>query len=732
LCGNRSTTVAVNFTVFESTCYGHALSSPPTYFARKNQGTASITLNSDVTISGGGTYTGELPAKIVISVTSDAVPNIFSWAKTSMPLSVSSVVYRGYGLHDDMTATLHFSKYFADIDAPPAYIIDIDTVTLGSNDTFKWKFDGGFDSPSTSITPGEPQQLKNSGIWITFEHGTGHYVADRWTVQLQPTVTEHFAIPINASNQHIIDSVAVTFTSVSGLTVGDSYTIAISDTGSISENWCECASPLYVGQFCESLGVELSTAAAYNGSTVEAGTPKGCKNGQYTKVSSSYHIETGCQQDCVTSNCVLGCYTGAEVFHPTVTDEITCLAQEFAAGATGVASTMQWQHCKGGFRYQAASGRCINHERKLCNPGFFLRSEGVCINHEESICEDGCTLYALATTPVSYRCKCVSNVHCNHLTGYTQAGFDCVPNAPCSDGFTFRSETGTCLSHNASICSTDTAGLSPARYEGVYQFNDLLVTGAPSDTSEVYTIEITSEGTPDQFSCIQAELSGQGITAGAQIMAGTVAVQFGSTTGHTIGDQWVLKAALVPEEAGTFVGSAINDASFSGSADGATSSDWTFIVTIDSIGGTDTFSWSRSAGGSGAAVSITGRPQKLFGGIFVTFGATTGHNLGESWTSTAKLGWLPVTFLPSNSFAGFSGAHFSGSFSGQTPLLLRFGWRLIACQTLSSGKSQGHSHGQNQASPSPQVLTTLRMVLVLHSTARRATEMGRRGAPARL
>jgi hypothetical protein len=177
-------------------------------------------------------------------------------------------VYTGHGLFNDLTATLHYSKYFADIDAPPAYIIEIDTVTLGSNDTFKWKVDGGTYSLSTQITPRQAQRLEGSGIWITFDHGTGHYMTDRWTVHLQPTVTKHTSIPINASTQHIVDSVSVNFTSVSGLLLGTSYTIAISDSGSIAKDWCECASPLYTGPFCESLGVELSHAAAYNGSAI--------------------------------------------------------------------------------------------------------------------------------------------------------------------------------------------------------------------------------------------------------------------------------------------------------------------------------------------------------------------------------------------------------------------------------------------------------------------------------
>ncbi len=66
-------------------------------------------------------------------------------------------------------------------------------------------------------------------------------------------------------------------------------------------------------------------------------------------------------------------------------------------------------------------------------------------------------------------------------------------------------------------------------------------------------------------------------------------------------------------------------------AQGATD---TITVTIDSTGPTDTFSWHTVAGPVTSGVPITGVSQSLAYGSKVVFGATTGHQLGDSWTYT--------------------------------------------------------------------------------------------------
>lgn len=85
----------------------------------------------------------------------------------------------------------------------------------------------------------------------------------------------------------------------------------------------------------------------------------------------------------------------------------------------------------------------------------------------------------------------------------------------------------------------------------------------------------------------------------------------------------------------TFKGAAaLNDMTAAGPYTGLT--DGTFTVTISSTGTPDTFSWAETGGsaGSGGPTSMTGGAQALTDGISITFGATTGHKLGDSWTFT--------------------------------------------------------------------------------------------------
>jgi len=58
-----------------------------------------------------------------------------------------------------------------------------------------------------------------------------------------------------------------------------------------------------------------------------------------------------------------------------------------------------------------------------------------------------------------------------------------------------------------------------------------------------------------------------------------------------------------------------------------------YRVQIDLAAGTDTFKWSNDNGSSWEVedVTITGSAQTLENGIEVTFGATTGHTLGDKW-----------------------------------------------------------------------------------------------------
>lgn len=62
-----------------------------------------------------------------------------------------------------------------------------------------------------------------------------------------------------------------------------------------------------------------------------------------------------------------------------------------------------------------------------------------------------------------------------------------------------------------------------------------------------------------------------------------------------------------------------------------------YQVDIDTIGAVDTFRWSHDGGATweAALVAITGLAQTLEYGVTVTFGAVTGHAVGDNWAFTA-------------------------------------------------------------------------------------------------
>jgi len=81
-----------------------------------------------------------------------------------------------------------------------------------------------------------------------------------------------------------------------------------------------------------------------------------------------------------------------------------------------------------------------------------------------------------------------------------------------------------------------------------------------------------------------------------------------------------------------FTGTGLDDATEGGTPeDGAIEHD--FVVEIDATGTPDTFKWSLDGGSTWEAtgVAITGAAQDLDDGVTVTFGATTGHTLGDKW-----------------------------------------------------------------------------------------------------
>ena len=74
----------------------------------------------------------------------------------------------------------------------------------------------------------------------------------------------------------------------------------------------------------------------------------------------------------------------------------------------------------------------------------------------------------------------------------------------------------------------------------------------------------------------------------------------------------------------------LDDATSGGTYTGT--EDARYDVEIDLAAATDTFQWRKDGGTWTTDVTVTGSAQTLSDGVTVTFGATTGHTLGDAWT----------------------------------------------------------------------------------------------------
>lgn len=93
-------------------------------------------------------------------------------------------------------------------------------------------------------------------------------------------------------------------------------------------------------------------------------------------------------------------------------------------------------------------------------------------------------------------------------------------------------------------------------------------------------------------------------------------------------------AALSPTVYSPVGGAGPDDATFGGTPTTFAN----FLVEIDANGAPDTFTWAKDFQTQAAGVAITGAAQALSDGVTVTFVATTGHTLGNQWTSQATTG----------------------------------------------------------------------------------------------
>lgn len=89
-----------------------------------------------------------------------------------------------------------------------------------------------------------------------------------------------------------------------------------------------------------------------------------------------------------------------------------------------------------------------------------------------------------------------------------------------------------------------------------------------------------------------------------------------------------VEVLIATEQTAIFDGTGLDDLTAGGTTTGKNQ---IFEVEIDAEGTPDTFKWRVNGGSYTPTVSITGAAQTLTDGLTVTFGATTGHTLADSW-----------------------------------------------------------------------------------------------------
>lgn len=92
-----------------------------------------------------------------------------------------------------------------------------------------------------------------------------------------------------------------------------------------------------------------------------------------------------------------------------------------------------------------------------------------------------------------------------------------------------------------------------------------------------------------------------------------------------------LLAQIAPSKA-VFSGTGLNDATSGGIANGG-GENHIFVATLAATGTPDTFQWQEDGGAPSSAINIVATtPNLMADGITITFGASTGHHAGDSWT----------------------------------------------------------------------------------------------------
>ena len=125
-------------------------------------------------------------------------------------------------------------------------------------------------------------------------------------------------------------------------------------------------------------------------------------------------------------------------------------------------------------------------------------------------------------------------------------------------------------------------GLDDAFYAGHY---------SGDSSSKSFFVKIDGTGTPDTFewgfdSSVGTEATGVAITGAEQTLAAGISIDFGATTGHTIGDKWTGSATALNTDTGLFSnkneGDAGNGYTHIGLYWDASEDEWTFVGQYDS------------------------------------------------------------------------------------------------------------------------------------------------------
>lgn len=141
------------------------------------------------------------------------------------------------------------------------------------------------------------------------------------------------------------------------------------------------------------------------------------------------------------------------------------------------------------------------------------------------------------------------------------------------------------------------------------------------------------------------------MTGAPQTLSEGVTIDYNASTGHTLGDEWKWQAFCIPESnisSEVFTGSGLDDLTPSGTYFGG--GDLGIRVRVSTAAATDKFQWTRypfDPNSWSDEIDMTGGAQAIVNGLLITFGATTGHTLGEYWEieCTATHGVLMVNSI---------------------------------------------------------------------------------------